>query len=213
MSPKLPRDSGEGVAASWLGDLQLHRARRGGERVERRGCRERRGDVLAAEEVDHEADNGDVHDEHGELEEAETFGDLESFVRDQGGGGDEGQVFRPLFAQQETGALRDQDAGEEEGGDAEMKELFVRDEVEGLQKVRNVPIRHVETDLAQPDGSDLVDVLVDEGEKAEGEGDEQKTLEQLKGADPAKIAGVVRWGGTTGGHALRRSLSLSEFPR
>src|SRR5215203_4222907 len=62
-----------------LRNLQFHRPRRGGEWIQGRRRRRLSGDVLAPDDVDHEADDGDVHHEHSELEKAKAFCDLEGF--------------------------------------------------------------------------------------------------------------------------------------
>ena len=155
---------------------------------------------LPAQAVDHDPDDRDVHHENGQLSEAKPLREFKSFKRDEGGGRDEREVLRPLPPEQETGTLGDENSSEAKGGDAELKELFVGDEIEGIEEGRDVAILEVDPNFAHPDGRDFIDILVEKGEEPQGKGNEEQPFDQLEDTDPVKASAVFGWGETTRGH-------------
>jgi len=73
---------------------------------------------------DEVAHNREIDDQDDDLHAGDAVRELVDLQRQEGGGDDDGEVFRPPLAESETGAFGNDDGGVEEAADAQRLELF-----------------------------------------------------------------------------------------
>ncbi len=125
----------------------------------------------------------DVDCGHNQLRDREVPRQFVEFQRDKQAGCHDCEIFRPMFLQQQAEAFREEQPGVKESAHTELFELFRRDAKDPDQDSVNVSAVRVHSQHLGPMQHCFGQVLVQEFDGADPDGDEQRRFQQLKQPD------------------------------
>ncbi len=102
--------------------------------------------------------------------------DFPEFEGDEGSGEDGGEVLGPTFAEGQADALGEGESGVEEGAEANLSKALVVDVDEAGEEAVNEEVAGVDAEGVDPVGGGDGDVLMEESEGADADGEEEQAF-------------------------------------